>query len=262
MIDSHPRGAVGARKTSGEWLSNPAGTSGQGEMDHDGECAPALSRIGNGGYGGGSSGDDPAQGMAPDAAESPARASRGPRSTGVNSSSGPRPAASPAVRLQQLARPPAGDLPRLVVVEHSHPMSRRPAIRSHARTCRRRGSAPQRPPLAGRRPALYLGVAAGGAVLVGVLTGAGTDAPAQSADLEPVSIAKSRCSTSPTSTLKSTTARRSRNCARQSPRTRVRTCASLASRCSGSARAERKGARRWRALSRAHLRSRSSAVSC
>ena len=41
----------------------------------------------------------------------------------------------------------------------------------------------------GRRPALYLGTAAAGAVLVGLLTGAGTGAPAGRADLEAVSIA-------------------------------------------------------------------------
>ncbi len=43
--------------------------------------------------------------------------------------------------------------------------------------------------MAGRRPALYLGTAAAGAVLVGVFTGAGTGAPAERADLEAVSIA-------------------------------------------------------------------------
>jgi hypothetical protein len=62
-------------------------------------------------------------------------------------------------------------------------MSRRTTVSPHARSSRRSG-----PPLAGRRPALYLGTAAVGAVLVGALTGAGA-APAESADLESVSVA-------------------------------------------------------------------------
>jgi hypothetical protein len=68
-------------------------------------------------------------------------------------------------------------------------MSRRTT--THARTSGRPGSAPHRPPLAGRRPALYLGTAAAGAVLVGMLTGAGTGAgaPAAATDLESVSVA-------------------------------------------------------------------------
>ncbi len=62
-------------------------------------------------------------------------------------------------------------------------MSRRTTVPPHARSSRRNG-----PPLAGRRPALYLGTAAVGAVLVGALTGAGAP-PAESADLESVSVA-------------------------------------------------------------------------
>ena len=66
-------------------------------------------------------------------------------------------------------------------------MSRRTAL-SHARASRRATSAP-RPPLSGRRPALYLGTAAAGALLVGMLTGAGTGASADATDLESVSVA-------------------------------------------------------------------------
>jgi hypothetical protein len=62
-------------------------------------------------------------------------------------------------------------------------MSRRTTVSPHARSSRRNG-----PPRAGRRPALYLGTAAVGAVLVGALTGAGAPAP-ESAHLEPVSVA-------------------------------------------------------------------------
>ena len=62
-------------------------------------------------------------------------------------------------------------------------MSRRTIVSPHARSSRWNG-----PPLAGRRPALYLGTAAVGAVLVGALTGAGAPS-AESADLEAVSVA-------------------------------------------------------------------------
>ena len=60
-------------------------------------------------------------------------------------------------------------------------MSRRTTALSPAR---RTG----RPPLPGRRPAVYLGTAAVGAVLVGMLTGAGAGT-ADTADLESVSVA-------------------------------------------------------------------------
>ena len=62
-------------------------------------------------------------------------------------------------------------------------MSRRTTVSAHARSSRH-----SRPPLAGRRPALYLGTAAVGAVLVGALTGAGTT-PAESTNIESVSVA-------------------------------------------------------------------------
>jgi hypothetical protein len=61
-------------------------------------------------------------------------------------------------------------------------MSRLSTAVLHARSSRR-----SRPPLRGRRPALYLATAAAGAVLVGAVTGAG--APADSADLGSVSVA-------------------------------------------------------------------------
>ena len=62
-------------------------------------------------------------------------------------------------------------------------MSRRTTALSSARSSRRTG----RPPLPGRRPAVYLGTAAVGAVLVGMLTGAGT--AADPAEIESVSVA-------------------------------------------------------------------------
>jgi hypothetical protein len=62
-------------------------------------------------------------------------------------------------------------------------MSRRTTVLSSVRSSRRTG----RPPLPGRRPAVYLGTAAVGAVLVGMLTGAGTTA--DPADLESASVA-------------------------------------------------------------------------
>ena len=62
-------------------------------------------------------------------------------------------------------------------------MSRRTTALSLARSFRR----PGHPPLPGRRPAVYLGTAAVGAVLVGMLTGAG--AAADPAELESVSVA-------------------------------------------------------------------------
>ncbi|TFV73927.1 hypothetical protein E4P39_14350, partial [Blastococcus sp. CT_GayMR19] len=68
-------------------------------------------------------------------------------------------------------------------------MSRRTSTLSRARTSRRPGSAPHRPPVSGRRPALYLGTAVAGAVLVGMLTGAGTGASADATGLESVSVA-------------------------------------------------------------------------
>jgi len=61
-------------------------------------------------------------------------------------------------------------------------MNLRTPVLPHARSSRRK-----RPPLPGRRPALYLGTAAVGAVLIGSLTGAG--APAGNPDLESVSVA-------------------------------------------------------------------------
>jgi hypothetical protein len=62
-------------------------------------------------------------------------------------------------------------------------MSRRTTALSSARSSHRTG----RPPLPGRRPAVYLGTAAVGAVLVGMLTGAGS--AGGPADIESVSVA-------------------------------------------------------------------------
>ncbi len=67
-------------------------------------------------------------------------------------------------------------------------MNLRTTVRSHARDSHRAGGASRRPPLSGRRPALYLGTAAAGAVLVSVFTGAGGDAVAD-ADVQSVSVA-------------------------------------------------------------------------
>jgi hypothetical protein len=63
-------------------------------------------------------------------------------------------------------------------------MSRRATALSHVRSSLR-----GRPPVPGRRPAVYLGTAAVGAVLIGALTGAGAGTPADGADLEAVSVA-------------------------------------------------------------------------
>jgi hypothetical protein len=65
-------------------------------------------------------------------------------------------------------------------------MNRRTTVLSRAR---RPAGAPHRPPVHGRRPGLYLGTAAAGAVLVSLLTGAGADAPAEGTDLASVSVA-------------------------------------------------------------------------
>ena len=67
-------------------------------------------------------------------------------------------------------------------------MNLRTTVLSRVRTARHSDSAPHRPPLQGRRPTLYLGTAAAGAVLVGLLTGGGTDSTAEAA-VEPVSVA-------------------------------------------------------------------------
>ena len=64
-------------------------------------------------------------------------------------------------------------------------MNHRTTVLSRARRARR--AATSRPPLAGRRPGLYLGTAAAGAVLVSLLTGAGADAA--DTDLASVSVA-------------------------------------------------------------------------
>jgi hypothetical protein len=63
-------------------------------------------------------------------------------------------------------------------------MNLRTTVLPHARSSRRK-----RPPLPGRRPALYLGTAAVGAVLIGSLTGAGAGPAAGSPDLESASVA-------------------------------------------------------------------------
>ena len=68
-------------------------------------------------------------------------------------------------------------------------MNRRTTMLSRARTALRPAGAPHRPPLQGRRPGVYLGTAAAGAVLVSLLTGAGAEAPAEGADLAAVSVA-------------------------------------------------------------------------
>jgi hypothetical protein len=62
------------------------------------------------------------------------------------------------------------------------------AAKARAMAFRRSGFAAPRPPVAGRRPALYLAVAAAGAVMVSVLTPAEPDADA--AQLESVSVAE------------------------------------------------------------------------
>jgi hypothetical protein len=67
-------------------------------------------------------------------------------------------------------------------------MNLRTITSSHARAFRRSGIGPQRPPIAGRRPALYLAVAAAGAIMVNVLT-AGEPA-ADAASLQSVSVAE------------------------------------------------------------------------
>ena len=67
-------------------------------------------------------------------------------------------------------------------------MNLRTTVLSRARSAWRPAGAPHRPPLQGRRPAFYLGTAAAGAVLVGVLTGGGADATAEAA-VDPVSVA-------------------------------------------------------------------------
>jgi hypothetical protein len=61
------------------------------------------------------------------------------------------------------------------------------ALKSRVMAFRRSGIGPQRPPVAGRRPALYLAVAAAGAVMVNVLTPA--EPAADAAQLESVSVA-------------------------------------------------------------------------
>jgi hypothetical protein len=61
------------------------------------------------------------------------------------------------------------------------------ALKSRVLAFRRSGIGPQRPPVAGRRPALYLAVAAAGAVMVNVLTPA--EPAADAAQLESVSVA-------------------------------------------------------------------------
>jgi hypothetical protein len=62
------------------------------------------------------------------------------------------------------------------------------ALKSRVMAFRRNGIAPHRPPVAGRRPALYLAVAAAGAVMVNVLTPA--EPAADAAQLESVSVAE------------------------------------------------------------------------
>jgi hypothetical protein len=59
----------------------------------------------------------------------------------------------------------------------------------HARATRRTGSAQHRPPVAGRRPALYLAVAAAGAVMLNVV-GAGEPAAHADSQLASVSVAE------------------------------------------------------------------------
>ena len=82
--------------------------------------------------------------------------------------------------------PRARRLPRLDVVELLPFMNRRTTMLSRAR---RSGTSAHRPPVRGRRPGLYLGTAAAGAVLVSLVTGAGPDASADTADLASVSVA-------------------------------------------------------------------------
>jgi hypothetical protein len=67
-------------------------------------------------------------------------------------------------------------------------MNLRTITSAHARAFRARSSAPHRPPVAGRRPALYLAVASAGAVLVSVLSPG--EPAADAAQLESVSVAE------------------------------------------------------------------------
>jgi hypothetical protein len=67
-------------------------------------------------------------------------------------------------------------------------MNLRTVTSSHVRTARRTGPGLHRPPVAGRRPALYLAVAAAGAIMVNVL-GAGEPAAQADSQLASVSVA-------------------------------------------------------------------------
>jgi hypothetical protein len=69
-------------------------------------------------------------------------------------------------------------------------MNLRTITSAPARAFRRSTTVPPRPPVAGRRPASYLAVAAAGAVMVNVLTGGEPAAHADTAQLDSVSIAE------------------------------------------------------------------------